>query len=1706
MTSPASTGGSGPLFEAQVGAAYLLSMLLEVDARGLPNCRIENIQLQRGQEGYPLDDVVVHGQDRAGRAATLEIQVKRSITFAPCDEVFQDVVKQVKKAMHDPAFWGSDHQLAVAVARTTQKIEAAYQDVLNWARNIEDATTFHARLNRQGKANDAMRSFVATFRDNLKTAGAHHDDETVWKILRRFHILVFDFTATDSASADLMHERALRALEQGSLDEARNLWSRLTTLALEIAVNAGHRTRESLFADLSTFQLSGSRNNRKALAAIAEESQLALSDINDEVCGVRLMRQRRVEVVRDAMNRGRYIEIRGEAGVGKSGVLRHLAEDLSAEAQVLVLSPNRVIERGWLSMRSAIGYDGSGRDLMNDLSLSGATIVFIDSLDFFADAEQTTVKDIVRFAAGMPNIWVVATARAEFAKTEPNWLPSDALTSLRQTNPVLIEELDDTEVSELKERAHKLSQLLSDSHPARAIVRNLFRLSRLANHLASESWPATEAEMAKQWWDLADGKDDTGLRDRSRFLRRLTEHSLSSTQPYNAEAEDAQALDNLIASGTLRDYGNDRVTFRHDVLREWAIANLVFRERGFGSRFQLAERATPDLARGAELATRMALEQPDGLDRWLEILAQLGGSHETWRRAVLLALVRSELSIKILVMVTAALLENGAALFRDLARYVLAVEFEFAVDRMRAKGIELEGVPPTWKVPRNSSCAHLVAWLLLISDSLPPAALPDAVKVYSAYLTGTLGNDAFAPRILHHLHQWLQTIEVDRESNPYGFVNRVFGGNISEHELKTMEEELRTAFLSFCNHTPELASTYLQSFAGRQHADETKLGILKFRGALAQAAPKELADFTIDTLIGQGKRRKRHHSGPLPDEPYDFIDLKFLPASPSQGPFLELLLYCPEEGLRLVRRIVTYAVRFYREDKRDDHATVVYFNEDGIAFPWHEFYYWSRDNGNAPSLVSSALMALEAWAHKRVEGGDSIDRVVAQIVDDPAMSSAALLVAVDIVLSHWPHSSEAARPLVACPELLCMDRLRPSHDNTKFPDFFGLKELQHEPLGPATLHSLSERQSRKVSLYDVLSRLAFGPPDLRDNVRALLLRAVARLGPPDKDSDLGDPRMMALHALNLLDRQNWQEVTVTNAEGQEEAVLQYKSPQAESQQLDPIRHQAMARLEENGLRLALPNALLAAQASGPEFLEKGLAWALRHQDIFDHRPEFDWMGEYRATIEAVVSAATLLARDGTPDQLAQYGCWMREIFVRVHEGDSDPVHLQREGLRFNPRAIAFIGQTLLIERDPRENDVKRLLEFASADGYASARGFGAAVFKLEQIKPLLIPAILRCAFTASVCPDQPWRISAEQKETNRSAYQERVQKQIDSELAWLGALSPEPVWPELPIQKIRSRNHWRRGQTDYAAESAEYDSGNLRVNYHRAALWLKQVRPFDPGKQPWLRALLSVYAEWTRQANGFGEEKEDQYDGQPDEWNETYFDLAAKCASGLNDEALRQSLQDLFGGLPDESFCDCLPLYLKNADQAFFEKNSLSVEQLLQIRTFLITQLYGTRAFGCNKDREEMSVWMHLANALATICFNDHNSLFPSKCYLPASFIPRTDPFLSLLEEFVGECRSPFLAAMYLNFMEVAPHAEQLRFVVGCTEKWLERFPKSNQFWIEWDFGTRLSSILITIYRASPAAFEADGMRSRIDKILAQLVGLGVGQAHEMEKLMYQSQ
>ncbi len=58
---------------------------------------------------------------------------------------------------------------------------------------------------------------------------------------------------------------------------------------------------------------------------------------------------------------------------------------------------------------------------------------------------------------------------------------------------------------------------------------------------------------------------------------------------------------------------------------------------------------------------------------------------------------------------------------------------------------------------------------------------------------------------------------------------------------------------------------------------------------------------------------------------------------------------------------------------------------------------------------------------------------MSDIVSNPACSTAMLLIAVDMLISHWPESADAALPFLGCPELLCLELGRPGRENVEFP-------------------------------------------------------------------------------------------------------------------------------------------------------------------------------------------------------------------------------------------------------------------------------------------------------------------------------------------------------------------------------------------------------------------------------------------------------------------------------------------------------------------------------------------------------------------------------------------------------------------------------------------------------------------------------------------------
>jgi hypothetical protein len=906
-TSPASSGPAGPHFEGEVGAFYLLSLLVGAEPRGLPGTLVERVELQRSAEGFPLDDVIVRAHDALGSPAVLEIQVKRSISFAPKDPIFHAVVDQIALASRKSEFRNSRYELAIATARTSGKI-GAYQDVLTWARQLGDATTFTARINRPGSANDDMRTFVHTFKTHLHSGGAPDDDETVWFLLSRLQILMFDFTFPGSVSETLVKERAAHALHPDDALRVSAFWGSLVDLTLQVAASGGDRDRDRLIEDLTSrsFRLAGDRRYIAVRAALAEYSRNTLSDINDHIGGVMLTRHEHVSAIHTALDNGRYVEIRGDAGVGKSGVLKHFAQQIAIESQVFVLSPSRTIPKGWTAMRAVLGFDGTARDLLVDIAAGGGATLFIDNLDIFDDEGRRTVVDIIREVANVPGFSVIVTARRNFGIEEPNWLPAEILDRLGRAEPVMINELTDAEVGEIKHAAPALSALLADNHPARGVVRNLFRLARLASRPGNEPVPRTEIDMAEQWWRTADGRADGDLRDRARLLRALAEHTLSSADPLDVSEHPARAIDALLTSETLRDLGNDRVMFRHDVLREWAIANLLHADPTTIECLPLDRSAPAAFERGVELAARMSLERSTDATPWQSLMKRLSreGVHGAWRRAALLALVRSEIASELLTRVSALLIVDRACLLRELIRTLKAVDVEPASRRLAALGVDPAIIPVTLNInfPSGPSWYRLVRWLLNLGQSLPMAAIPEVVDLYTMWSAGTLGHDQLTPLLLKELYCWLTEIETARDAENFRNLREPFNSEFDREQLMSLESDLRNGFLLYCNRTPALAAEYLQSLAQRKRKDDESRKIMKFRGALAQAAPAELAEFTAKALIRKRRRSKSNFHQDL-DEPFDFIDHQFFPAAPSQGPFYELMIHSPQHGLALIHQL-----------------------------------------------------------------------------------------------------------------------------------------------------------------------------------------------------------------------------------------------------------------------------------------------------------------------------------------------------------------------------------------------------------------------------------------------------------------------------------------------------------------------------------------------------------------------------------------------------------------------------------------------------------------------------------------------------------------------------------------------------------------------------------------------------------------------------------
>jgi len=170
---------------------------------------------------------------------------------------------------------------------------------------------------------------------------------------------------------------------------------------------------------------------------------------------------------------------------------------------------------------------------------------------------------------------------------------------------------------------------------------------------------------------------------------------------------------------------------------------------------------------------------------------------------------------------------------------------------------------------------------------------------------------------------------------------------------------------------------YLASISGRA-LKLVRKQIVDLSAGLALVLPAETSAFILRayTLDHSRTRDPRNYSGLHGrSEALGFDDHQdFYPASPARPPFLQLLRANPDFGLELIRSICNHAMEGWRRSWSDTDGTPIPIEIDLGEGRWSywgddQTYSWFR-GGSHIHILDSALLALDAWAHERLNVGD----------------------------------------------------------------------------------------------------------------------------------------------------------------------------------------------------------------------------------------------------------------------------------------------------------------------------------------------------------------------------------------------------------------------------------------------------------------------------------------------------------------------------------------------------------------------------------------------------------------------------------------------------------------------------------------------------------------------------------------------------------------
>lgn len=808
---------------------------------------------------------------------------------------------------------------------------------------------------------------------------------------------------------------------------------------------------------------------------IKDISQQSLELVSKMIDGVELSRPILHKEFEDKLNLGRFIQITGLSGTGKSVLLRQITESKSHDLPFLFIKSDQLTgSNNWLEYLSRVGLPSFSISewLISLEAVGGVPIVFIDGIDRVSENSKPIIEDLIRTIFNNPDLtnWkIVTTLRDTGLEPLKVWIG----TLLKNINiqTINIELLNDDECYELAQQIPSIEKLIFSESNVRKIIRRPFFAKVLTSLKSNDFEPESELELIDAWWERG-GFNAIGqsIYNRQDFLKRLSE--LKSQNLSNSvkrrEIQPIDALDSLVVDGIVHvNSKSSTVDFTHDIFYEWSLLYILLEEEQTWLNKIESFGQPPYIGRVVELLAQREFID----DQWISHLAnpKFKELRSQWLRAWVIGPIGHPKFIELSSGYTQVLLENDFDLFSKLLTW-------FQAEKTKANPVFLiqsdkldMAIQYPW--PSDASLWRtLLEYIFKLTPSISPKVYPQILKIFEVwqYVGIHIPSNQMSKMLLDVSTYWLLEISQEERSSDWRQIVN----------LKDFKLGLINLILVSIQSNPSYMERYLNFLLSQSGVSkEIYAHIVSASSTITQHHPKLLVDLTLKFLLDElpkahiereeseyqrtnqyfkklmaipvkertkaqqlkiDRRGLYFHQAPyqqIQSHDWENLSIKyesrhFYPSSPLKEPFFSLLKYAEDNGLQLIRDLSNHAIQAWKHlCELSEQAPI----PTTIEFPWGVQEFWGNEKQyiwKKPvwinNAISSAYMVLENWCFVQLERGRDFDELIQKIT--LGHESVAILGVISVLALNKQVVSNSLFPVVTNFKILELDKYRSQQD------------------------------------------------------------------------------------------------------------------------------------------------------------------------------------------------------------------------------------------------------------------------------------------------------------------------------------------------------------------------------------------------------------------------------------------------------------------------------------------------------------------------------------------------------------------------------------------------------------------------------------------------------------------------------------------------------